>query len=82
MCTCTEVIHGAVGLAKAATGIDRAEAATIEARRVICRACEHALPCVFRGLHTLGRKCKCAKCGCNLRAKTTLAGENCPDGRW
>lgn len=71
-------IHGATGIMKASAGLDRADEAVIESRRSICRSCEHAMPCVSN----VGRKCRCKLCGCLLRAKTALAHEKCPGGKW
>jgi hypothetical protein len=77
-CNCGAIVQGAIGLAKAAAGVDRADDATIERRRSICRNCPHAQPCPL----SAGKKCKCAKCGCLLKAKTAIAGERCPIGKW
>lgn len=67
------IAHGIAGLAKAAVGADRASDETIAARRETCRACEH---------NTGGAVVRCRLCGCALRAKTRLAGEHCPVGKW
>jgi hypothetical protein len=75
---CGKIIHGAAGLVKAATGIDRASDAEVERRRDICRSCPEAVPCVAN----VGRKCRCRLCGCLLRAKTAIASEQCPAGKW
>lgn len=78
---CKDAIHYAKGAAKVAqsiAGIGIADAATIEARRAICRACEHAMPCK----HNVARKCTCNLCGCRLAHKTRLAREKCPEGKW
>ena len=76
------IARGTVGLTRsvvaATTGAGLADATTIERRRAICRACEHAVPC----LSNPRRYCKCARCGCRLKHKTRLAGERCPGGRW
>jgi hypothetical protein len=75
---CGDCLKGAAGIAKAALGIDRPDDSTIAARRAICRGCEHAEPCPLN----IGRKCRCALCGCVLRAKTAVASEACPAGKW
>ena len=72
------VAHGVAGLAKAAAGIDRPPEEIIAERRAICRACSHAVPCVA----SVGKFCKCAKCGCLLRAKTAVMEESCPMRKW
>lgn len=80
-CGCEHVkhiVHGAARLAQSAAGVGLADATTIERRRAICRACEHAVPCQANPK----RYCKCARCGCWLKHKTRLAGERCPVGKW
>jgi hypothetical protein len=77
--------HGAIGVAKAALGFDRADEATVEARRNACRDCEHAtrnpkrLDRPTKGLTTLS---KCGLCKCYIAAKTANADEKCPLGKW
>lgn len=65
-----DLVRGAVGVAKAATGVDRAPEETITARWESCLACEH---------HDRG---KCTKCGCFTAAKIRLASSVCPADRW
>lgn len=77
MC-CRSVIHGAVGLAKAALGIGLSDDATVETRRAICRACDSAV----RSKYKPDWVCRCRECNCNLKAKTMLASESCPLGKW
>ena len=72
------IVHGAIGLAKAALGVGAADEATIEARRAICRACDRAIRCEQKP----SLFCRCRECGCVLRAKTRLADESCPLGKW
>jgi hypothetical protein len=83
---CPELLlKGAAGLAKAALGIDRASDEIVAQRRNQCRECPHAtknpkrvhLP--TKGLTKLSR---CQLCDCFIHAKTLLASETCPDGRW
>lgn len=62
--------QGAVGLARAALGVDRAPEATIRARRQRCRACPDKV----------GRLC--TACGCLIAAKTLVYSQSCPRGRW
>lgn len=71
-------MHGAVGLAKAVAGVRRAPEGEILQRRRVCRGCEKAMPCA--GL--VGRACRCAVCGCVIRAKTANRDETCPLGKW
>jgi hypothetical protein len=69
--------HGAVGLIKAAVGIDRAPAAGVAARVQVCRQCDRATR------HKDGvRVLKCLECSCWIKLKTRLAGETCPLGKW
>jgi hypothetical protein len=80
-----DIIKGAVGLTKAACGIDPAPAEVVQARRDICRECPFATKdqrekfIANKGLTTFSR---CTKCGCVIAAKTKIAGEVCPDGKW
>ena len=82
---CRNCLKGAVGLAKAALGIDAAPPAAVAERRDACRGCDRASRnpsprhVAARGLTTLSR---CAECGCFIAAKTQLAGETCPLGKW
>ena len=52
-----------------------APAVFVAARMAICQACPFA---------EIGKNKKyfCGKCGCVLEAKTRLAGEQCPVGKW
>ncbi|MCC7409966.1 MAG: hypothetical protein IT442_18005 [Phycisphaeraceae bacterium] len=59
-------IKGAVGLAKAYLGLDKADDATARRRWEICTTCEH---------FDLGL---CRLCGCHLSAKVRLASQSCP----
>lgn len=43
----------------------------IKERANICKTCEH-----------LTKVKTCAKCGCNIYLKVTLAFEKCPQGKW
>ena len=67
---------GAVGIAKAAIGIDPTDAETLERRRATCEACPS-------GLYVAG-KCDRAGggCGCWLAMKWRIAAERCPKGHW
>jgi hypothetical protein len=79
MCNgCGSIAHGAISIAKSMVGLDRAPEDVIESRRKTCRDCPEAEPCLV----TLGKKCKCKLCGCLLTAKTSLASEVCPLGKW
>jgi hypothetical protein len=63
-------LKGAIGLAKAWTGVDRADQQTVLLRRLAC------LDCLKR------HKRLCMMCGCYLREKTLVASEHCPLRRW
>jgi len=73
-----KIAAGVVGLTKAALNIDRAPDDVIEQRRATCRACPFASPCTSNPL----KFCTCMKCGCVLKAKTKIASESCPVGKW
>lgn len=82
-------VGGAVALAGAALGLDRAEVGERDRRRGICAGCEFARgACVAEWLvgwlgdqegKALG--C-CTRCRCYLWAKTETAGARCPEGKW
>jgi hypothetical protein len=89
-CGCGIVVRGATGLAKVAlqsvgVPVDMADPATVQSRRDACRKCEHASRnhdpryAANQGLTTFSR---CGKCSCVIAAKTRLASERCPDGKW
>jgi len=73
-----KLARGVVGLTKAALNINVAPDDVIEQRRATCRACEFASPCTSNPL----RFCTCTACGCVLKAKTKIASESCPKGKW
>lgn len=74
--TIRRALHGAKQLAKAAMGLGQADEATIGQRRAICGECKHAKKDEAGGL--VG----CEVCTCRLLAKTSLAEEECPIGKW
>lgn len=83
MSCCGKAAKGIAGLTKAALGIDRADPATIESRRDICRGCEFATRNQkFAKSNGLTNFSRCSKCGCFIAAKTNISYESCPDGRW
>lgn len=63
----------AAGVRWLRAGAPLADAATLDARRAICAACEH------QEVTPLGPRCR--QCGC-YAAKLRLATERCPLGRW
>jgi len=65
-----DLVRGAVGVAKAALGVQAAPDETVRARWAACLACE---------AHDCGR---CRECGCFTGAKIRVAGESCPRGLW
>jgi hypothetical protein len=80
-----KLAHGVIGLAKAAVGADPVSDATLLMRRDICRECDRAtrnptrvhLP--TKGLTSFSR---CTACDCVIAAKSRLASERCPLGKW
>lgn len=64
------IARGAIGLTKAALGMERADDATIATRYALCMACDK---------HAIG---VCTACGCLCAAKARVASEACPDGKW
>jgi hypothetical protein len=79
MSCCGKVIHGAVGLTKAALNIDNVHDEVKESRRNECRACEFSEKKDFGGTVKVRL---CSKCGCYIAAKTKLKDEKCPIGKW
>lgn len=79
-CGLGKVVHGVVGLTKAVTHIDRASDEVIQHRREVCQKCPMAAPC--QNPKNKGKVCTCTKCGCFLKAKTVVAAEKCPEGKW
>lgn len=63
-------VHGAIGLIKAYTGIDRADPRTVQLRRFACVSCSKR------------HKRICVVCGCYLKEKTLIASEHCPLRKW
>jgi hypothetical protein len=78
-CTCSEVIAGASGFAKAVLGVDRAAESVRSARVEACRGCDRRADRDGGGLKVLSR---CRECGCYIGLKVKVAGETCPLGRW
>ena len=62
--------RGVPGLLKSELGIGMAPDEVVERRKELCLACEH---------HDFG---VCNECGCYLKAKTAIASESCPIGKW
>lgn len=65
-----DMVRGAVGVAKAALGVQAASEADTRARWAFCQQCDQ---------HDCGR---CNACGCFTGAKVRVAGESCPLGKW
>lgn len=81
--TASKIVHGAIGLTKAALQIDRPSEETIQSRRDICRACDFAsrndkFP-EFKGLTSFSI---CSECSCLIAAKTVIGKETCPESKW
>lgn len=89
------VAHGVAGLAQAgavaaasSVGVQlqiAADKATVKKRWDACRTCEHATRSQkrrFASGNGLTRLSKCQLCKCFIEAKSLLAAETCPDGRW
>ena len=96
MCeNCGGVVHGAIGLGKAAinkigANVDVAPDDVISFRRDICRNCDYAKrknerkDRVKDGKPTNGLTwyTQCNICNCFLGPKTSLASEECPLKKW
>ena len=66
----TDAVKGAVGVAKAAFGMNAASSDDYKARWAICLSCDQ---------HDAGR---CLACGCFTGAKVRVARESCPMSKW
>ena len=80
---CKGCLEGAVKLAKAAVGMDKADDVTISARRDICRECPKSEKRMSnQGRLAMTKFSACQQCGCFITAKTRLASEACPVDKW
>jgi hypothetical protein len=79
MSCCGKIVHGAVGLTKAALHVGMGEPEVVSRRRTICRGCEHSEKRKVMG-RVLVRMC--GKCGCLIGPKTVIRSERCPVGLW
>ncbi len=71
--TLAEVVRGVGEVARAALGLDLADAVVVQARKRTCTSCEHRVEDPLP---------RCLQCGCFLRPKLALAGQSCPLERW
>jgi hypothetical protein len=89
-CLSSKILRGAVGLGTAAAiglGIAPAQVSQdrVEDRRNKCRNCPAAtrnpkyIDLPEKGLTAASL---CRECKCNIKAKTMLADEKCPLGKW
>ena len=69
------LIRGAAGIAKAAIGRNKVDGIVMMRRWALCGDCPHAVK-------VAGIVQTCGLCGCILRAKIRLAGEQCPADKW
>ena len=83
---CGTIINGVTGLAQAGiaatTGIGATPPDQFKARLRICWDCDKAQPLMIAGVPIVGKKSQCAECGCVIKAKASIAAENCPLGKW
>jgi hypothetical protein len=81
----TTTWRGISGLTRSAAGIGLTDEQSIADRRRQCALCAHATgrkKTPMRGLKLLSPTSRCAICRCSIHAKTRLADERCPLGRW
>jgi len=77
--------RGITGLSKAALDLEPVDEDTLRRRRRACAACPAATRTKRLGrveLTILTPMSVCSACKCNLHAKTKLASEDCPWGKW
>ena len=83
--TLRTTFRGALGLSKAALDLEPVSDEVRQQRRKTCAACPAATRTKSLGrlpLSVLTPASTCSACHCNLFAKTRIAGETCPRGRW
>ncbi|MEM7626319.1 MAG: hypothetical protein AAF333_12045 [Planctomycetota bacterium] len=83
--TLRTTVRGVLGLSKAAINLEPVADEERQRRRKTCAACPAATrtkPLGRLPLNVLTPASTCGACHCNLYAKTRLAGETCPRGRW
>ena len=73
------IIKGALGLAKSFTNVGIAEDSVIQARRDICRVCDHSEK---KDTPEGVKVRKCNLCLCLIAHKTRIKSEKCCDKRW
>lgn len=79
------IVRGVLGLGRVALHTDPASGEAIAHRRRLCAMCDSATHRKSTGmprLMLLSPTSACSVCKCNIRAKTSLAGEFCPLGKW
>lgn len=81
-CAGEKIANGAVGLAKAALRIDPSPVDVYKSRLKICWHCPAAKPMISAGVVIIGKKDRCGKCDCIIKAKAAIRGESCPIGKW
>lgn len=77
--------HGLRGLTRAAVNADPVDPETLQRRRRTCAACPAATRTKHLGrvdLAVLTPTSTCTACRCHIHAKTRLADEACPRGKW
>jgi len=80
-------VNGGLGYVVALGSGDKADDATVDTRRAICRACptreRAALPlCAVSDWCGEPLVVTADSCGCLLAGKTAVASEGCPQGKW
>ena len=79
------IVRGALGLSRAGLGVGPADPQQVLARRKACSvrdAARHRNNIGVGGLMVLTPMSTCRACKCHIRAKTSLASEKCPLGKW
>jgi len=77
--------QGVLGLSRAAANAQPVDPDTRQRRRNTCAACPAATRTKHLGrvdLRVLTPASACAACRCLIAAKTRLAHETCPRGKW
>lgn len=83
-CSGSKIVSGVVGMAKVISQVvglpvDQAPRRVVHERRDVCRKCPKAS---LNKTGILTNISSCDACNCIISAKTRIASEACPDGKW
>lgn len=79
------IFRGSKGLSKAALNLEPVDEDTLRERKNQCASCGQATRTKgthLEGVRVLTPMSSCSLCKCAISAKTKVAGEACPIGKW